>query len=619
MPDKKINKESFEFVNFDERIHDKALKTKQIGYIKDASIRFAKNKLNIFAFVVLIILIMMSILIPITTSKNFKESETHKGFLPPRIPLLEKLGIADGISHYDDLAGDLHNKDEATGLYFPKGFEAQFVVPGSVTNDIRTGGALIHPDYVGGEVQLFITSGTTITYKYNQVVELKEVDNPTITFEVTGLTTGVNVDVMIGAIALKNITSPGIYNITVFDEYDTDIVLSGVPAIRINAVAGSQSTYAEIKSYQIDVNEEEQMFIDGYTLATLEADNKAAAKISRSNALFIRVSFSYYSYKAVFRDFEISVFEEKDLIAFYDQFPGMEESKTPDPDNPGGYIFGDGFPIKKIIFEHPPFAGPTGVVYRSFKVLANGVVFHGYDSLPYFFFGTNNLGQDMFALVFLGLRTSLIIGVLVSIVNILIGVVYGAVSGYYGGTTDLLMERFAELWSSFPQLAIIAIITSIVGPGSFSLFLILTYAGWTGIAAITRMQFYRFKGREYVLASRTLGASDSRLIFKHILPNGIGTIITRSVLSIPFVIFSETTLAYLGFGIGHGQELEIFGLKLTGLSLGVILADGYENIHDKQYLVFFPALVIAILMITFNIFGNGLRDALNPTLRGVEE
>jgi oligopeptide transport system permease protein len=128
--------------------------------------------------------------------------------------------------------------------------------------------------------------------------------------------------------------------------------------------------------------------------------------------------------------------------------------------------------------------------------------------------------------------------------------------------------------------------------------------GWLGIAGRTRTQFYRYKGREYILASRTLGASDARLIFKHILPNGLGTIVTGSVLSIPSVIFSEATLSYLNLGL-QGSN-----------SFGNILSTNQKFITTAPMLIIFPAIIISVIMISFNLFGNGLRDALNPSLKG---
>ena len=147
-----------------------------------------------------------------------------------------------------------------------------------------------------------------------------------------------------------------------------------------------------------------------------------------------------------------------------------------------------------------------------------------------------------------------------------------------------------------------------VGPVVALLFaFVLT--GWIGMASRVRMQFYRFKGQEYILAARTLGARDSRLMFKHIFPNSLGTIITGSVLVIPGVIFSESSLTYLGI-----VNLE----SSTMTSVGTMLANGKNYLSTDPYIILFPSLFISLLEISFNLFGNGLRDAFNPSLRGAE-
>jgi len=134
--------------------------------------------------------------------------------------------------------------------------------------------------------------------------------------------------------------------------------------------------------------------------------------------------------------------------------------------------------------------------------------------------------------------------------------------------------------------------------------------GWISVAYRVRTQFYRFKNQEYVLAARTLGARDGRLMFKHIFPNALGTIITSSILIIPTTILSETTLSYLGIVNFQGA---------TSTSLGTMLANGKEYLSTDPHIIAMPAIAISLLMISFNLFGNGLRDAFNPSLRGVEE
>ena len=243
---------------------------------------------------------------------------------------------------------------------------------------------------------------------------------------------------------------------------------------------------------------------------------------------------------------------------------------------------------------------------------------------PRYFFGSNSSGQDIFYRLALGARFSLLLGVGISIINFIIGLIWGAVSGYYGGTADLIMERVTDIISCVPSIIILTIcsiqftnnaeLRSAVGSGGIIVLAFLVafvYSGWIGVAGTTRMQFYRFKGQEYVLASRTLGAKDPRLIFRHILPNAAGTLVTSSVLMIPGVIFSESSLSYLG----------IINFTTSGLcSVGSLLNEGQlAGLSEHPHMLFFPCLVISLLMICFNLFGNGLRDAFNTTLRGSED
>lgn len=232
----------------------------------------------------------------------------------------------------------------------------------------------------------------------------------------------------------------------------------------------------------------------------------------------------------------------------------------------------------------------------------------GYETMPKFLFGTDATGRDMFKYVFEGLRNSLLLGVLTFVVCFIFGLIWGAVSGYFGGTVDLIMERFTDILSGVPWIVVMTIVILKTDESSFWTFaLALCLTGWIGTASLTRTQFYRFRGREYVLASRTLGASDARLITKHILPNAMGTIITSSVLMIPTVIFEEATISYLGLGFKNLS------------SLGVILSNNQNELTTHPYQLIFPAVVIALVMIAFNLFGNGLRDAINPSLKGEEE
>ena len=246
------------------------------------------------------------------------------------------------------------------------------------------------------------------------------------------------------------------------------------------------------------------------------------------------------------------------------------------------------------------------VLYYDWYVYQNG-------HEPCFLFGADGFGYDIFSRLGTGARLSLTISVAAALFDLVIGVVIGALEGYYGGTFDLLMERAKDILYEVPDVVLMTLFQMYLAKklGSmFALFIAFIVYDWIGTSSTVRAQFYRFKGQEYVMAARTLGAKDSRLIFRHILPNAAGFIITASVLSIPSIIFSEATYSYLG----------IVNLQSSTLtSVGTMLQNGQSTLSTYPHSLFFPAAFLSILLICFNIFGNGLRDAFNPSLRGSEE
>ena len=230
---------------------------------------------------------------------------------------------------------------------------------------------------------------------------------------------------------------------------------------------------------------------------------------------------------------------------------------------------------------------------------------------PVFLFGTTQAGKDVFTCLGSGARLSFLLAISVSLVNMLIGGIYGAIEGYFGGAPDLVMERISDILNAVPFMIVITLLKMHLGDTSQLLVLLIAFflTGWISMAKRTRLQFYRFKNREYALAARTLGASNKRIMWKHIFPNAIGTIITGSVLSIPATIFSESSLSYLG----------IINLNTGNLtSIGTLLSNAQPYLTSYPYMILFPAVFICLLMLSFNLFGNGLRDAFNPSLRGVE-
>lgn len=222
-----------------------------------------------------------------------------------------------------------------------------------------------------------------------------------------------------------------------------------------------------------------------------------------------------------------------------------------------------------------------------------------------YWFGTDYLGRDLWTRLWRGTRISLFIAFVSVITNVIIGTVYGAIAGYFGGKLDMVMMRICEIIQSFPRVVIVTLFIMLFGTGLLSIILSLLISGWIGTARMIRSQFYRFKTREYVLAARTMGTGDWSIIFRHILPNSLGPIITSTVVAVPSAIFTESFLAYIGLGLQAPEP-----------SIGVLLSEGQKVLLNYPTQSLYPGIVISILMISFNLFGNGLRDAMDPTLRG---
>lgn len=264
-------------------------------------------------------------------------------------------------------------------------------------------------------------------------------------------------------------------------------------------------------------------------------------------------------------------------------------------------------------YRYATITGDSSSVSYKCRIFKYTYFQYRYGFEPAFAFGTNALGQDILTRLAAGARFSLVFAICIACINLGIGTVYGAIEGYYGGAVDMIMERISDILSRVPFIVVATLfqlhLAKKVGVVP-SLLFAFVLTGWIGMASTVRMQFYRFKGQEYVLASRTLGAKDLRIMFKHIFPNALGTIVTSSVLVIPGVIFQESTLTYLGI-----VNLD----SSTMTSVGTMLANGRQYLSSDPHIILFPALFISLLMISFNLFGNGLRDAFNPALRGSDE
>ena len=647
--DKHIDKSQFEFVEVDEKIFDTKFEGKPRSFMKDAMSRFTKNKLNVVATTIVLMVIMLSIFVPILTPKDYTSANSaNTKFLPPRIPLLEKLGIFDGTIEVVDYEADLTKYeliDPAKGdvednrLYYPKydlfnTFSPEFIKEGTLVNNVILGGQKV-PAYIGGTNDIILSNRTDHLVGF---LEMFGFLNATVTVDVNSISDNASVDVMIKPANLATLLPEGVTE-TNPESLDYYVLLGTITEAGVHDFTNTQSVAGSLilvfhaedtngrvsfNSVDIDFAFDTDRSFSGYEFSqwtSISMDTYGGAWM-RANAKYTVASFTYYKYNDIFADREATLSnEEYDLILA--NTPGMAESIVlNDPnDESKGWTFGDGeFELINVISISAKQQGPDGEEYFSYRVTRNGLIAAGYEELPYFIFGTDGKGRDLFAEVWLSLRTSLLLGLIVSFINIFIGVIWGAVSGYFGGAVDFSMERFVEILSSFPGLTVLTILYLKFGAGFLLLLIYLTYSGWVGVARLTRVQFYRYRGREYVLASRTLGAGHMRLIFKHILPNGIGYIITSVVLSVPAMIITESALSFLGFGLGEGAVLDFGIFKLSGLSLGILLYNGEQNMTapGRFYLVMIPAVIIIVIMIAFNLFGNALRDAMNPSLRGQE-
>ncbi|MCP3026681.1 oligopeptide ABC transporter permease [Halobacillus sp. A5] len=221
-----------------------------------------------------------------------------------------------------------------------------------------------------------------------------------------------------------------------------------------------------------------------------------------------------------------------------------------------------------------------------------------------FWFGTDGLGRDLWTRAWEGTRISLIIAFLAAAIDVIVGVAYGGISAYYGGRVDNYMQRFIEILVGVPNLVIVILMILILDPGILSIIIALTITGWISMARIVRGQILKLKNQEFVLASRTLGAQDGRILRKHLIPNVLGLIIINTMFTIPSAIFFEAFLSFIGLG-----------LPTPLASLGTLVEDGFQSLQIYPHILLFPAVIISLIMIAFNLLADGLRDAFDPKMR----
>ena len=220
-------------------------------------------------------------------------------------------------------------------------------------------------------------------------------------------------------------------------------------------------------------------------------------------------------------------------------------------------------------------------------------------------FGTDQLGRDIFVRVMYGARYSLTIGFAASILNLFIGIVYGGIAGFVGGKVDNLMMRIVDVIYSIPMTIYVILLMVIFEKGGlFNIIVALAVSYWIGMARIVRGEILQLKEQEFVLAAKTLGASGKRILFKHLIPNCLGPIIVTLTLQIPTAIFTEAFLSFIGLGIAP-----------PAASWGTLANDALQGLRLYPYQLLFPTLAICLTILSFNLLGDGLRDALDPKIK----
>ena len=617
--------DDFKLVQTDVRIMDKKLDTKPTTFLKDAFRRFCKNKSSVAAAIILAILIVLTILVPWLSPYNIDDVRTPEKFLAPKL-FEAGTGFWDGTRKkehvvYDSINGVPALSEKYSIASIKRSLISLTVEPEPTLIDSAsqygTGGLIVvATDAAVADKDVYMTSKSLeFTDKGAYTLDVvfgneENVSNSKLGEYCVYLKTGERAEDRLMIRDFSSDYSPISFNIS---QAMKDAGLSSIAGQIVFEVRSSADAfrYILIDSVKLsggerakNLEELKEVSFDNATIMINNADKNSLGYWACSGRKGIHNAEIFYcdyvidTYMLVYGDADLVTYSATELNGWiergwctYDYNVGPESFVRLTDDCPVDYV--ESQTVLKVTKKLSSISA-RGWNYRKM----------GYSKMPSFILGTDASGFDLFKRAFAGLRTSLILGVCTAAFCFLFGLIWGAISGYFGGNVDLFMERFCEILSGVPWIVIMTLCILHLGNNITTFFLALCMTGWMGTAARTRTQFYRFKGREYVLASRTLGSSDMRLIFKHILPNSMGTIITSSVFMITSVIFSEATLAYLNLGLQGVQ------------SFGVMMATNQQYLGIYPNLVIFPAVILALMEISFNLFGNGLRDAINPSLKG---
>ncbi|MGN1294916.1 MAG: ABC transporter permease [Bacilli bacterium] len=625
-----VNKDDFVLVQDNVKISDKKFDSKPTTFIKDAFRRFKKNKSSVAGAIILGILIVLTLLVPVASDKDIKTVKVKERFLAPKL-FPAGTGFWDGTRKIKNVIYDIDNEVPA-GYYKPAcskiKIDEEYTLINAASAYAKDGYVHLLNEKVEnsedlstkvlytynktkfnatsqykvemelGDIQTFDYEfgEYRITLRYNQNTETKEYDELVLkdwSKEYGVQTIDISKAIQDASLSIVNDAN------FVFElkpvENKTSYLL--IKSLKFSCAEGMSNeellgklSFDNASEMVLRMQDEEtKQFPEGYWQST-GVKSVYGAKVKYC-------SFTYDTYAAAYDEKEVTLAKSELDVYINNGWCSYDYS------SPENFVIldEDKCPISGIISQKT-----NSITGKVLSVTATAYRYkdYGYKSMPIFLMGTDAQGHDLFKKAFSGLRTSLVLGVCTAAFCFLFGLVFGAIEGYFGGNVDIIMERFCDILSGVPWIVVMTLCILHLGNNFMTFFLALCMTGWMGTAARTRTQFYRFKGREYVLASRTLGASDARLIAKHILPNSLGTIITSSVLMVPSVIFSEANLAYLRLGL-QGVD-----------SFGVLLSENQAYLAIYPNLIVFPSIIMALIMISFNLFGNGLRDALNPSLKG---
>jgi peptide/nickel transport system permease protein len=223
---------------------------------------------------------------------------------------------------------------------------------------------------------------------------------------------------------------------------------------------------------------------------------------------------------------------------------------------------------------------------------------------PAHLLGTDTLGRDVLSRIIFGARVSLLVGFVAVGIATLIGLLVGALAGYYGGWVDQALMRLVDLMLCFPTLFLILAVIAVLGPNIWNIMVVIGLTGWMGVARLVRAEFLSLKEREFVVAARALGASDARLMWRHLLPNALTPVMVSATLGVAGAILVESALSFLGLGVQPPTP-----------SWGNILTMGKDNLEIAWWLSFFPGLAILVTVMSYNLLGEGIREAIDPRLK----